>query len=136
MKKVFRNSRLIAIAFLTMFSTSNMQAADSIRIKPGVTAELRYAGMLNEDPLFVLEVTGSPDQDDFLIRISDKQGNNLYKENIKAAQFSKKFLLNSEELGDETLVFEIFSRKSNRSVVYEVSSRGRFINETTINLVK
>jgi hypothetical protein len=136
MKKILRNSRLIAVAFITFFSTTAIHAGDSSIVKSAVPAELRYAGMVNNDPLFILEVAGNNEHDDFIIRISDKQGNNLYRENIKAENFSKKFLLNTEELGDETLLFEIISRKSNKSVIYEVTSKGRFVNETTVNLVR
>jgi hypothetical protein len=136
MKKILRNSRLIAVAFITLFTTNTIHAGDSSGIKSAVPAELRYAGMVNNDPLFILEVTGNNEHDDFIIRISDKQGNNLYRESIKAEHFSKKFLLNTEELGDETLLFEIISRKSNKTVTYEVSSKGRFVNETTVSMVR
>jgi hypothetical protein len=136
MKKIIRNSRLIAVAFITFFSTTAIHAGDSSGIRSTVPAELRYAGMVNNDPLFILEVAGNSQHDDFIIRISDKHGNNLYRENIKAENFSKKFLLNTEELGDETLLFEIISRKSNKTVVYEVSSKGRFVNETTVSMVR
>ncbi len=137
MKKIFRNSRIIAVSFLTFFSaTAASQASDSSGIKPAIASELKFAGMIQNDPLFELRITGAPGQDDYIISITDNQGNNLYRENIKAENFTKKFLLNTGELGDETLTFEIISRKTRQVVRYEVSSKDRYVNETTVNLVK
>lgn len=133
MKKIFRNSRLIAIAFLTLFAGSITKADDSIRIKSAVPAELRYAGMINNDPLFELRVAGDPHQDDFTISISDYQGNVLYRENIRSASFSKKFLLNSEELGDEILLVEIMSRKTKKSLLYEIRSYSKVVQQVEMN---
>lgn len=133
MKKIFRNSRLIAVAFLTLFAASTTKADDSIRLKSAVPAELRFAGMIYNDPLFELRVAGDPHQDDFTVSISDYQGNVLYRENIRSATFSKKFLLNSEELGDEPLLVEIISRKTRKSLVYEIKSYSNVVQKVEMN---
>ena len=134
MKKIFRNSRIIAVAFLTIFSVT-AKATDSVRINPAVPAELKYAGMLKENPVFELSVDGEQ-ADDYVISIADANGTRLYTEKIKADKFTKRFLLNSEELGEEKLYFTVYSRKTNQSSVYEISSITRYISETTVNLVK
>lgn len=134
MKKIFRNSRIIAVAFLTVFSVA-ANATDSARVNPAVPAELKYAGMLKENPVFELSVDGG-EPDDYIISIADVNGTRLYTEKIKADKFTKRFLLNSEELGDEKLYFTVYSKKSNQSAVYEISSNTRYISETTVNLVK
>ncbi|HUR65258.1 MAG TPA: hypothetical protein VMZ03_02820 [Chitinophagaceae bacterium] len=136
MKKIFRNNRLIAVAFLTVFSAGATLANDSSRIGQAVPAELKFAGMVNNDPLFVLNISGTQGNDDFVITISDDQGNTLYKENIRTESCTKKFLLNSEELGDAMLRFEISSRKTKTKVLYEVSSKNRYTQETIVRLVQ
>lgn len=134
MKKIFRNSRIIAVAFLTVFSFA-ASATDSVRVNPVVPAELKYAGMLKENPVFELSVDGG-EPDDYVISIADVNGVRLYSERIKAGKFTKRFLLNSEELGEEKLYFTVYSKKSNQSAVYEISSNTRYISETTVNLVR
>ncbi len=126
MKKIFRNSSLILVAFLTIFSVSAKAAAVD-PANPVVPAALKYAGMLKDNPVFELSVDGQ--SDDYTISISDVNGNRLYSEKIRGDKFTKRFLLNSEELGDEKLYFTVYSRNNNQSAVYE-------INETTVNLVK
>ncbi|HRG82614.1 MAG TPA: hypothetical protein PLO99_08870, partial [Chitinophagaceae bacterium] len=84
--------------------------------------------------VFELSVDGQ--SDDYTISISDVNGNRLYSEKIRGDKFTKRFLLNSEELGDEKLYFTVYSRNNNQSAVYEISSNTRYINETTVNLVK
>lgn len=134
MKKIFRNSKLIAVAFLTIFSVG-ANANGPLENNPVIPAELKYAGMLRENPVFELNVDGAQ-QDDYTISIADINGNRLYTEKIRADKFTKRFLLNTDELGDEKLYFSVYSRKNNQTAVYEISSNTRFINETTVNLVK
>lgn len=134
MKKIFRNSKLIAVAFLTIFSVG-ANANGPLENNPVIPVELKYAGMLRENPVFELNVDGAQ-QDDYTISIADINGNRLYTEKIRADKFTKRFLLNTDELGDEKLYFSVYSRKTNQTAVYEISSNTRFINETTVNLVK
>ena len=49
---------------------------------------------------------------------------------------TKKFLLNTDELGDETLHFTIFCKNTKRSVEYAVNRSSRTVNEVLINEVK
>ncbi|MBP8244899.1 MAG: hypothetical protein KAX45_10195 [Chitinophagaceae bacterium] len=133
MKKIFRNTSLIAVAFLTIFSVA-AKAAPVDPTNPVVPAALKYAGMLKENPVFELSVDGQ--SDDYTISIADINGNRLYSEKIRGDKFTKRFLLNAEELGDDKLYFTVYSRNSNKYAVYEISSNTRYISETTVNLVK
>lgn len=134
MKKIFRNSKLIAVAFLTLFTVS-AEAGGPVTQHPVVPAELKFAGMLRENPVFELTVDGG-EQDDYTISIADANGIRLYTEKIRSEKFTKRFLLNADELGEEKLYFTVYSKKSNQTAVYEISSNTRYINETTVNLVK
>ena len=136
MKKIFSNNRLVAIAFITLFSLSMSPAVMANDKKPTVPVELKFAGLIKGQPLFQLNFSGNPQQDEFTIIINDEYGNSLYRENIKGEIFSKKFLLNTDEIGDNTLRFEIFCKKTKQSVTYEVNRNTRFVEEMVISEVK
>ena len=136
MKKIFNNNRIIAIAFLTVFTVALAPAALAIEKKPVVPAELVFVGNIKNQPVFQLTVTGSTAQDEFTILILDEAGNSLYRENIKSENFSKKFLLNIDEIGDNTLRFEVYCKKTKQSVAYEVSQNSRFVQDLAITEVK
>ncbi len=121
MKKIFRNNRIIAIAFMTVFSATAFAVPKTGETEKDVPVSLSYAGTIQEQPLFQLSFYGNKENDDFTITIRDEWGNRLYRENIKAENFSKKFLLNTEEISDETLTFEIISNKTGKKVQYEVN---------------
>jgi hypothetical protein len=121
MKKIFRNNRIIAIAFMTFFAASAFATPKAGEPGKDVPVSLSYAGSIQEKPMFELSFNGNKENDDFTITISDEWGNRLYRENIKAENFSKKFLLNTEEIGDETLTFEVISNKTGKKVLYEVN---------------
>jgi len=136
MKKIFNNNRLIVLAFFTVFSVAMSPAVMAGEINPSVPAELRFAGMVHNQPLFQLNVAGNALQDEFTIIITDEGGNTLYRENIKGQNFTKKFLLNTEELGDNTVRFEVFCNKTKKSVMYEVNRNSRFVQDVAIYEMK
>jgi hypothetical protein len=135
MKKIFRNSRLIAIAFFTVFTAS---AAHAVPANNGIDlpVELKFVGSMNNQTIFQLKISGNTLHDDFILIIRDEFGNSIYKENIKAENFSKKFLFDTEELGDDTLLFEVFCRKTNKSVQYKISRQYHHTEEVLVSELK
>ena len=137
MKKIFKNSRLIAIAFFTVFTGAAASPAMANNGKD-LPVELKFVGSINNQTIFQLNISGTDldMQNDYTLFIRDEYGNNVYRENIKGENFTKKFLLNTDEIGDDTLQFEIMSKKSKKSVVYEVNRNTRSVEEVVINEVK
>lgn len=121
MKRIIRNNQILVIAFLTIFSTAAIAAPKNGEPGKDVPVSLSYAGSIKQQPLFQLSFYGNKENDDFTIIIRDDYGNNLYRENIKAENFTKKFLLNTEEIGDDMLAFEIISNKTGKNVTYIVN---------------
>ena len=120
MKRIVRNNRIVVIAFFTVFTVTSAEATTH---EPGneFPVELKYAGNLNNQPLYKLVVTGNINLDEFSVIIRDEYSNILFSENIKAENFNKSFLLNTDEIGDDTLHFEIVNRKTKESVAYEIN---------------
>ena len=136
MKKIFNNNRLIAIAFFTIFTLAIAPAAMAGEKNPVVPVEMKFTGLFKNQPVFQLNFTGNSEQNEFTIIISDEYGNSLYSENIKGENFTKKFLLNTDEIGDNTLLFKILSNKTKQSVTYEVNRNTRLVQDVEINVVK
>ena len=136
MKKIFSNNRLIAIAFVTVFSLGAVAPASALEKSPAVPVALKYTGQVNNQPVFELSFNGSSQQDNFTIVISDEYGNSLYSENIKGENFTKKFALNTDELGDNNIRFEIFCNKTKNSVTYEINRNTRVVHEVAVVEIK
>jgi hypothetical protein len=134
MKKIFNNSRLIAIAFFTVFTA--MAPAVMANNSKDLPVELKYVGNINNQTIFELIVSGNTLNNDYTIIIRDQFDNPFYRENIKADNFTKKFLFDSDELGDDTLVFEIFNRKTNQSAKYKINRQSRFVEEVAVHAIK
>ena len=133
MKKIFRNSRFIAIAFATLLSVCNtVLLANDSTLNPIVPVEFKLIGNVQSNPIFQLSYAGNTEQDVFTVSIIDAEGTSLYKETIKGENFSKKFMLNKDEIVDGNLRFELYSKKHNKTVVYEVNRSTRQIEELVI----
>jgi len=135
MKKIFRNSRLIAIAFFTVFTASAAPSSLAANSKD-LPIELKFIGSINNQTIFQLNISGNDLQSDYTLIIRDEDGNNFYRENIKAGNFSKKFLFNKEELGDDTLQFVVYCRNTNKSVVYTINRQYQTTDELVVSELK
>ncbi len=135
MKKIFINKKLIIIAFFTVFSIGSATSAIANDGKNPLPVELKFVGNIKNQPLFQLSFAGNAEENDFTITIRDEEGNALYSENIKGENFYKKFLLNSEETGSDTLRFEVISKKSGKSVVFEINPKAA-MQDMVVNKVK
>ena len=132
MKKIFNNGRLIAIAFFTVFTAAAVPAAlanDSMSLP----VELKFIGSMNSQSVFQLKISGNTQHDDYSIIIMDEFGSLLYRENIKAENISKKFGFDTDKLGDESLLFEVYCRKTRRSVVYKINRQYHFREEILVS---
>lgn len=136
MKKIFSNNRLIAIAFLTVFSLGTVAPASASEKSPIIPVVLKYTGKINNQPVFELSFNGTTLQDNFTILISDEYGNTLYRENIKGEIFTKRYALNTNELGDSNIRFEIFCNKTKKSVAYEINRNTRIVHDFAVVEIK
>ncbi len=136
MKKCILNIRLFALAFITMITASAASATDSSIVRPELSAELKYEGLFRNNPVFQLTIPDIPVHDEYIIRIRDSWDNVLYTEKVNAGQFSKKFLFNYEELGEQSLYISISSRKQRRETVYEINRSTRSLEEYSVNTLK
>ena len=136
MKKIFSNNRLIAIAFLTVFSLGTVSSVHAGDKNPAVPVALKHTGLIKNQPVFELSFNGNAQQDNFTIFIIDEYGNTLYRENIKGEIFTKKFLFNNEELGDTNIRFEIFCNNTKKSVLFEVNRNIRTVQDIEIVAIK
>jgi hypothetical protein len=73
---------------------------------------------------------------EFTVVIRDEQENVVYKDFVKAGTTSKKYLLNTEELGDIAVHFEITNKKTDKTVVYKINKSTRFVEDVVVNKVK
>ena len=128
MEKIFLNKRIVVIAFFTVFSTTGTSAkAHEI---DSVPVELNFVRWVKDQPIFQFDFNGTVQNDEFVITVRDEFHNTLYKENIKGEFFTKSFLLNTDEIAEHTLYFDILSKKSNQSKVYPVN-RHTFAEQET-----
>ncbi len=135
MKKVFRNNRLILIAFFTIFSAGAATIAKAAEKNPKLPVELKYLGKIGYKPLLELNINGSTVASQYRITVKDEYDNSLYSENVKAEVFSKKFLLNVDEINGP-VTFEVFERKTGKTVVFEVKQKGHYVDQMEISTVK
>ena len=135
MKTLF-NTRIVAIALvaaLTVAFTSPVLANTTGENPQPV--ELKYLGQYKNQPVFELSFKGTEDAD-FTVIIRDDQDNIVYKDFIKSGTSSKKYMLNTEELGDIPVNFEITSRKTDKTVVYKVNKNTRTVEDVVVNQIK
>ena len=135
MKTQLNKTRIIAIALVAVIAvafTSPVLANDR---KDPLPVELKYLGQFKNQPVFELTFNNIEDNE-FIVVIRDDQDNVVYKDLIKSGTTSKKYLLNTEELGDVAMQFEITGKQTDKTVVYKINRNSRFVEDVVVNKVK
>ena len=60
----------------------------------------------------------------------------LYKDKVKGSNMTQKFIINTEDLGDGEIKFEIIGKKTDKTAVYEVNTVARFVEDVVVSKVK
>ena len=118
---IMKTNNRILIALALTLSTC-MASANPVEENPNPSVVMKYAGSIGNDPLFHLQISSSNPHPDFLISISDNNGITLFREDFSGNNFSKRFLINKDEVGDETLRVEIRDRRSRKVVTYLINN--------------
>jgi len=118
------------IALFAFFSFIGTVALANDETKDPPTVQLKYIGVLKNQPVFQLDLSGSEEQE-FTISVRDEFSEILYTERVKAKEFTRKFLLDTENLGDAVLRVEVRSGK-NKPDVFTINRSTRFVEETSV----
>ena len=133
--KTMINTRLMAIALVALFATAFTAPALANDEKKVIPVEMKFIGNVKSQPLFHMTFN-STEETEYTITVRDEYSNVLYKAKVKGGSFTKKFLLNTEELGDTDLKFEVTSKDYEKPVVFEVNQNTRYVEDIVINKIK
>jgi hypothetical protein len=129
MKTKIKNYATIALFMAFSFMTTIVSANDGNKDTPG--AELKYLGLINNQPIFQLNVN-SDKEEYFVISVKDQFGETLYSEKVKTKIFTRNFRLDTENLDDAMLRVEVRSGNK-KPEVFTINRNTRFYEETSIN---
>lgn len=116
-----QNKRIFVIVFAALLSFVQVNALGIHRNPTTVPVELKLVGSFQNQPLLQLDFSGSKEENQFIISITDETGLVLYNADVKGEVFSKQFLLNTDNLGDAVLNFAITGKRSGKTVNYRVT---------------
>jgi hypothetical protein len=132
MKNTFLSTRIFAIAFAAFFTLSFATPALAIDEKNTIPVELVFIGNIRNQPVFQLNFSNAQNSE-YTIVVRDEFNTVLYKDNIKGENISRKFLLNTDELGDAAVKFEITGTKNDKPVTYEINKTSRSVDNVVIS---
>ena len=135
MKSALINTRIFAIALAVTCTTAFSTPALAIEEKKTIPVELKFAGNIDNRPVFLLNFTNT-EVNEYTIIVRDSYGFVLYKDKVKGSNMTQKFIINTEDLGDGELQFEIIGKKTDKTAVYEVNTVARFVEDVVVSKVK
>lgn len=135
MKNVFHFPRLAVVALAALFTFAFSAPAFAGTGDENPAVELKFIGNLNSQPVYQLSLNNIEDGE-YTIIIKDVAGEVLYSERAKGVNITRKFQLNTAEVDENALRFEIINRKNFESTVYELSKNTRTVQDVVVNKVK
>jgi hypothetical protein len=134
MKTTIKNYGIAALfVAISLVSATAVKANDEG--KTASTIELRFIGNLENQPVFQLNVPNA-EQDEFTITFRDQYGNVLYADRLKGTNITKKFLLNTDEIGNDLVSVEVKTKKSGKSEVFKINRNVSYVNETVVKKIQ
>ena len=139
MKRVMKNYSTMAIALVVAFTLNSVAVLANDEVKnsdkniPGL--EFRYIGNKENQPVFMLNLVNA-EEDEYTISFRDKNGNVLYSDRLKGSNITKRYLLNTDEIGTSELNVEIKSKKNNQVQLYKIGTTQSLVTETVVNKIK
>lgn len=127
--KQLKNIVAIALVTATTLISNVAKASDGGKSVP---VELKYVGTVKNQPLIQLDFAGTKGENEFSISITDQHGIVLYSDNVRGEKFSKQFLLDTDDLGDAVLNFEITAKRTGKTVNYKVSRTSTVIEQMDV----
>lgn len=118
---------LSIVAVVTMVFTSPVHANGG-----GDTVELKYIGTMKNQPLFQLNFNSTQDTE-FIIVVRDEFNNILHRESFKGGTGNRKFLLNTDEIGDDAIRFEITGKTLDKTIVFEVNNEMKMVKDVVVS---
>lgn len=134
MKKIMKHSAIVSVLFLALTLVFAGSAAANEEKKPASNIELKFIGNYENQPVFQLNVTTAV-EDEFIITLRDRDGVVLYTDKVKGTNVSKKFMLNTDEMGDNVVNVEVRSKKG-KAEVYTINRKQSLVEETLVTKVK
>jgi len=123
---------IIATIAFSVLAFTQVQAGETTPDTPSLPVELKYAGTFKNQPLIQLNFSGSKDENVFNVNITDEQGVVLYNADVKGEVFSKQFLLNTDDLGETVLKFEITGKRSGKTATYRVNRQTQITEQMDV----
>ena len=136
MKSKMKNFGMMLMAVIAFTVTfSNTTLANGEKNPKSSSIELKFIGHYENQPVFQLNLNNI-EEDEFSITFRDDYGNVLYSGKVKGSNISKKFMLNTEEIGDNVLSVEVKAKKNDKAEVYQINRNRSYVEETVVNKVK
>ncbi|MGN6417927.1 MAG: hypothetical protein ACTHMC_10575 [Pseudobacter sp.] len=117
----------VSVAFANGEKNPKTNATNSIEVK--------HIGNYENQPIFQLNLTAS-EADEFTITLRDSDGNVLYADKVKGTNITKKFLLTTQEIGDNLVTIEVKAKKNAKAEVYTINRKQNLIEEMYVTKVK
>lgn len=131
MKTVINTLSRTAIVLLAVFTMSFSTNTGTPGKKADNPAELKYIGSIDNQPQFQLNFKNS-ESEEFLVIIRNKHSEVLYKENIKGANISRRYRLNTDDFDSTGITFEVVNKKTKSRVAYTVNETSRLVSDVSI----
>jgi hypothetical protein len=130
MKTTMRNSAFMSIALVAALALSSVTRANESNAVDSPKVEFKYIGKVQNQPLFLLNLKNQ-EGDEYTIRFRDKSGYTFYS-NVVKGNFNQRYVVNIDEMEGNTVLVEVYSRKTKKAETFTIKRNQTFLDETVV----
>ena len=133
MKNYLSKTKILALALVTLFSTSFTVAA--FAADEDEKNVVSYVGNVNDLPVYRVSLDNQT-KETYFVSVTDADGNVIYNEKISGTKIVRNYQFDADLYNEYDLTFTISNIKGKTVSVYNVSKTKKVVDEVAINRVK
>lgn len=127
-----KNKLNIILVVFTLLSIGFTSSAFANNEKKNAEVEVKFIGNHKDQPVIEVQFNQA-DESEYIIEVVDEYNYLLYKDVVKVSNGVRRFILNTEELGNTGVRFTITGRKNNKSTVFDVNRNARMVEDLVVS---
>ena len=124
-------NQFLKLALSGIIAAGSLTSAQAQNATTSPTPQIKYIGTMGEKLVFQVAYDNQS-QDGFSVEIKDEQGYQFYFDKFRDKTFKKRYVIDKDELGNNTISFTVATKATVEQQTFNVNASFRVVEEVRV----